>query len=109
MPDTTKPNLILPVALWGEVKVAAFRRGCKPVELVIECLSKAFPVGGAVERKQVKVTSRVASGPVSLPAASAFQGVICASCGGDVGTSYVYNREKKPVCQSCAKKEAGVK
>ena len=40
----TKPNLMLPTDLWGEVKVAAYRRGCKPVELVIEVLSKAFPV-----------------------------------------------------------------
>ncbi len=42
MPDYTKPNLMIPTLLWGEVKVAAFRQGVRPVEIVIECLRKRF-------------------------------------------------------------------
>jgi len=50
MPDYVRPNITVPVSLWGEVKVSAFRRGIKPVEVVIEMLREKFDDGYRKEK-----------------------------------------------------------
>ncbi len=65
MPEYSRPNLSIPSTLWGEVKVAAFRSGKRPQDLVIECLqekyddefrqSKGLPSRASVQRLRDKV------------------------------------------------------
>lgn len=61
--EYVKPNIKVPVELWGEVKVAAWRRGMRVGELVVECLSKAFVEGKVIGGERVKVAPR----PISEP------------------------------------------
>lgn len=82
MPDTTKPNLVIPMTLWGEVKVDAYRRGVKPVDIVIEMLSekyddsfrqsKGMPTRASVKRLRDmvdKIPEVVKASPVAVPEA----------------------------------------
>lgn len=77
MAEYSRPNLSIPSTLWGEVKVAAFRRGVRPVEVVIEILREKFdetyrgekglPARASVQRLKDKVESVGGPPPAAKP------------------------------------------
>jgi hypothetical protein len=108
MPDYTNPNLKIPTTLWGEVKVAAFRRGVRPVEVVIECLREKFtePVreAGKVAKVKPEVVAPVKTPPatVSTPTKASLEGYgTCSQCGA-TGVKTALNKQMKQVCYPCA-------
>src|SRR6185369_13259399 len=106
MEDCVRPNIAVPVSLWGEVKVSAFRRGIKPCEIVLECLRERFsgvdersgePIGSKVKSKTASPAQMVVEVPkpydtvqsaLSRPTPEPVSEFLCKICGKPTNGEY---------------------